>query len=82
MSRTRTHSITYRAVPDKIDFLSGFANAAYANADKGRSTTGYIFMVGEGAVSWNSKKQISNALLSTQAEYVALLEAAHKACWL
>ena len=82
LSGTKTHGITYKAVGEKVDFFSGYADAAYANADEGRSTTGYVFLAGGGAISWNSKKQISNALSSTQAEYVALSEAAREACWL
>ena len=39
-------------------------------------------MAGEGAITWSSKKQISTALSSTEAEYVALSEASREACWL
>jgi len=79
---TQSYCITYKAVSEKVDFFSGYADAAYANADEGRSTTGYVFLAGEGAITWSSKKQISTALSSTQVEYVALSEAAREACWL
>jgi hypothetical protein len=82
LSGTRTHGITYKVVGDKTDLFSGYTDTAYANADEGRSTTGYVFMAGEGTISWNSKKQISNALSSTQVEYVVLSEAAREVCWL
>jgi hypothetical protein len=52
------------------------------NEDELRSTTGYIFMAGDGAISWCSKRQIFRALSSTAAEYVALSEASREACWL
>ena len=47
-----------------------------------KSTTGYVFFAGDGAITWSSKKQITKALSSTEAEYVALSEAAREACWL
>ena len=57
------------------DFLVGFANAAYANADNARSMTRYVFLAAGGAITWKSKKQTTIALSSTEAEYVALAEA-------
>jgi hypothetical protein len=44
--------------------------------------SGYVFLAGNGAITWSSRKQISVALSSTEAEYVALSEAAREACWL
>ena len=82
LSGTRTHGITYKAVKDHLDFFTGYADAAYANTDDYRSTTGYVFLAGEGAITWSSKKQISTASSSTHAEYVALSEASCEACWL
>ena len=68
-------------LPEQPDFFYGFADAAYANAEK-RSTTGYVYIAGDGAITWSSRKQISTALSSTEAEYVAISEAAREACWL
>ena len=82
LSGTRDYCITYRALPEKIDFFSGYADAAYANAEQNRSVTGYVFIAGDGAITWSSKKQISTALSSVQAEYIALSEASREACWL
>ena len=50
--------------------LSGYTDAdwAWSPYDK-RSTSGYSFTLGSGAVSWSSKKQPTIALSSTQAEY-------------
>jgi hypothetical protein len=60
----------------------GYADAAYANVDDYKSTSGYVFLVGNGAITWSSKKQTTIALSSTEAEYVALAEAGREACWL
>ena len=82
LSGTRTHGITYKALPESKEFFSGYADAAYGNADESRLTTGYVFLAGDGAITWCSRKQISTVLSSTEAEYVALSEASRKACWL
>ena len=31
-------------LPEQVDFFSGFADAAYTNADEGRTTNRYVFM--------------------------------------
>jgi len=60
----------------------------YSDADWGgdistrKSTSGYVFYASGGVVSWSSKKQSSVALSSTEAEYMALTQAAKEAIWL
>ena len=50
----------------------------YSDADWGgdredrKSTSGYLFQVAGGPVSWRSKKQDSVALSTAEAEYMAL----------
>lgn len=41
-----------------------------------------MFLASGGAITWKSKKQTTIALSSTEAEYVALSEAARETCWL
>ena len=41
-----------------------------------------MFFVGEGAISWNSKRQPTIALSTTEAEYMATTQAAKEAIWL
>ncbi|CAA0832630.1 cysteine-rich RLK (RECEPTOR-like protein kinase) 8 [Striga hermonthica] len=64
--------------------LSGFVDADFAGSDldKRRSTTGYVFTYGETAVSWISKLQKIVILSTTEAEYVAVTEAAKELVWL
>ena len=54
----------------------------YANTDDYKSTSGYVFLVAGGAITWRSKKQTTIALSLTEAEYIALSEAGQEACWL
>jgi len=82
LSGTKTQGIMYKAVPQEPSFFFGYADASYGNVDDRRSITGYVFLAGNGAITWCSRKQISIALSSTEAKYVALSEAAQEACWL
>ena len=53
-------------------FLVGFCDADWAGNTNGRrSTTGYVFFVGRGAISWKCKKQSTIALSTMEAEYMA-----------
>jgi len=52
------------------------------NSDKRKSMSRYVFIASNGAITWSSKKQAIQAQSSTEAEYVALSEAAREACWL
>ena len=47
-----------------------------------KSTSGYIFKLNGGAVSWRSKKQSCVALSTAEAEYIALSAAAQESLWL
>ena len=48
----------------------------------GKSTTGYVFFVGDGSISWNCKRQPIVALSTTEAEYMAASHSAKEAIWL
>ena len=82
LSGTRSYAIVYKALPQSENLFHGYSDAALANADEGKSTSGYVFMAGNGAITWSSKRQISQALSSAEAEYVTISEAAREACWL
>ncbi|GKB75211.1 copia LTR rider [Tanacetum coccineum] len=59
--------------------VDGFVDADYAkDPDKGRSITGYVFMVHGCVVSWKATLQHVVALSTTEAEYMALTEARTK----
>uniref|UniRef100_A0A2N9IWZ4 Integrase catalytic domain-containing protein n=1 Tax=Fagus sylvatica TaxID=28930 RepID=A0A2N9IWZ4_FAGSY len=61
----------------------GYADADYAGcADDLKSTSGYVFMLAGGVISWKSVKQTLTASSTMQAEYVACYEATLQAVWL
>lgn len=63
--------------------LQGYVDADWANDKQDRkSYTGFIFTFANSAVSWQSRKQKTVALSSTEAEYMALSEAAKEAIYL
>ena len=61
---------------------SGFTDADWGSGDDRRSIGGYAFMLNGSAISWNSKKQSTVALSSTEAEYMALTQAVKESIWL
>ena len=67
---------------DKFD-LVGYSDADWAgDVDSRKSTSGYVFMLGNSVISWTSKKQPVVALSTTEAEYIALCLATQEAVWL
>jgi hypothetical protein len=65
------------------DELYGYSDANWAgDVDSRRSTSGYVFKVGNCTVSWCSKKQASVTKSTTEAEYVALSQATQEAIWM
>eukprot|EP00253_Pinus_taeda_P026498 PITA_26498 len=52
------------------------------DVDKRRSTSGYVFTLAGGAISWMSKLQNIVALSTTEAEYVATSHTCKEAIWL
>lgn len=68
---TMDYKITYGPSPHPTAFLS-FSDADYAgDQDKARSTSGWVILMGGGAVSWSSKLQTRTAESTTEAEYIS-----------
>lgn len=58
-----------------------YADADFARDNDRKSTSGYLLKVYSNPVVWRSKKQSTVALSTTEAEFVALCDAASEACW-
>ena len=71
-------ALKYQKSGDGI--LIGYSDADWAgDADDQRSTSGNLFMMARGAISWVSKKQATS---TSEAEYVAPSSATQEAVWL
>jgi len=76
-----THSNPYPET--RNDVLVGFADAGYlSDPHKGRSQTGYVFTIGNTAISWRSTKQTLISTSSSHSEIIALYEAVRECVWL
>lgn len=69
--------------PDTSVTFSTFCDASHGDCvDSGRSTGAYVTTMGGGAVGWSSKLQPIVALSSTEAEYMAAVEAGKEILWM
>lgn len=81
MKGSRQRGITYGG-QEKL-LVEGYSDSDWAgDLESRKSTSGFIFMLNGGPVSWCSKRQPTVALSSTEAEYIALTLAAKEATWL
>lgn len=81
LAGTINYKIIYESNDSKA--LEGFVDADWAgDAVDRKSYTGFSFFVSDCLVSWESRKQNSVALSSTEAEYMAASEAAKEAIYL
>ena len=79
---TLDHVLQYGGSSSGLQVV-GYCDADYAgDIDTRRSTTGYTFLLAGGAISWNSKKQPTVALSTTEAKYMAATHATKEAIWL
>ena len=63
--------------------LSGYTDSDWAEDRETRhSTSAYNFRVGDGPISWKSRKQATVSLSSTEAEYKGLSNSCKEALWL
>jgi hypothetical protein len=82
---TTSYGLCYQGRPrlDRVVDIHGFVDADWAgDLDHRRSTSGYVFNLFGGAISWMSKRQAVVALSTTEAEYMAATHASKEAVWL
>jgi transposase InsO family protein len=81
LAGTAKYALVYKGASNKG--LIAYTDSDYA-ADpvKRRSTTGYIFKLADGIISWQSRAQKTIALSATEAEYMALSDCSRQAVWI
>ena len=81
LKQTRDPNLTY--VKDSPKAIIGYSDADWAgDVQDRRSSSGNVFLLGGGAITWSSRKQSSVALSTVEAEYMALSVATQEAVWL
>jgi phosphoribosyl-AMP cyclohydrolase len=68
---------------DRVMEIHGFVDADWAgDPDQKISTSGYVFNLFGGAISWMNKRQVVVALSTTEDEYMVATHASKEAVWL
>ena len=81
LQQTKEFCLQYSGMEDTA--IQGYCDADWGgDIDSRRSTTGFVFKVGGGAVSWNSKQQQSVALSTLEAEDMEAAAATKEAVWM
>jgi hypothetical protein len=80
LQETKNIMLTYRKSIE-LKFV-GYADADFAGGDLRKSTSGYIFTLAGGAISWKSSKQTIIASSTMQAEFLSCYMAVGQAVWL
>ncbi len=80
---TLNYALTFRKSSNKL-MLHGYSDADWGSSEDRRSTTGYCFTLDNysASISWKSQKQVTVALSTCEAEYMALASAAQEALFL
>ncbi|KAL5701529.1 gibberellin 2beta-dioxygenase [Ranunculus cassubicifolius] len=79
VQQTKAYKLTYQS---KSFVPQGYCDADFAgDLDERKSTSGYVFTLGGGAISWSSKKQGCVARSTMEAEFISCSAAASEAVW-
>ena len=81
IQNTLNHGILYRANND--EGLIGYSDSDWGGDQSDRkSTTGVVFTLNRGLITWELTKQAIVATSTVKAEYIALSQAAKEALWI
>ena len=80
LKKTKDLGLQYSKFPA---ILEGYTDASWISSlGDNKSTTGWVFILGGGAISWKSKKQTCITHSTMESEFVALAETGKEAEWL
>ncbi|GJS35841.1 zinc finger, CCHC-type containing protein [Tanacetum coccineum] len=80
LKKTMDCSLTYTGYPS---VLEGYTDASWISyTEDNSSTSGWVFLLGGGAISWASKKQTCITSSTMESKFVALAAAGKEAKWL
>ena len=85
LKATETWGICYKksSKGEICSQLHGYTDADFASdRDSRKSTSGYVFILAEGAILWRSRKQTLTAQSTVEAEYIAMAYATRELLWL
>jgi hypothetical protein len=81
LQETKHYMLTYKRT-NNLEII-GYTNANFAGcADSQTSTSGYVFTLVSGAISWRSCKQTITTSSTMYAKFIACYEAVGQAVWL
>ena len=81
LKRTKDFMLTYRR-SDSLEIF-GYSDSDFTGRqDSKRSTSGYVYMLSGGAISWRSAQHTLIASSTTTGEFVACYEASNHGIWL
>jgi len=78
---SHTHQLTYNGTGQEKANVNMYTDADWGSSTDRKSTSGYVFVLAGGAISWSSKKQETVALSTAEAEYIAATHAAKQILW-
>ncbi|XP_074288303.1 secreted RxLR effector protein 161-like [Silene latifolia] len=80
LKQTMDYGLNYVGFPS---VLEGYSDASWiTNMEDHSSTSGWVFLLGGGAISWASKKQNCITSSTMESEFIALAAAGKEAEWL
>jgi len=82
LRNTANVAIQYNAPDPEATLPIGFTDSDFArDPDDRKSTSGYVFMLARGAITWRTRKQPLVAFSIVEAKYIGASDTAKEAIW-
>jgi len=82
LRNTANLAIQYKTSDSEATMPIGYTDSDFAgDPDDRKSTSGYVFMLAGGAITWRARKQPLVAFSTVEAEYIGACDAAKEAIW-